>query len=324
MLRKTLSACPTGAGSNHPWGDGRPLHSYAAYCRRTFGGKVRKIAIDAGFSCPNRDGTIGREGCTFCDNRAFTPSYCSPRLSITEQIDRGIAFNTVRGRDEGVRLAYFQAFSNTHAPVEHLRACYGEALAHPRIAGLVVGTRPDCVDGEKLDLLASLAREQYVSVEYGIESTFDRTLRRIRRGHDFATACRAVEQSAARGLHVGVHFILGLPGESDGMLLEQVARINELPLNAVKFHQLQLIAGTGMAAEYDAAPFRLRTLDEYLDLMVEILCRLRPDIVVERIVSEVPARYHHLTPWRLTRGTDLWTMLEKRMGDHFQGEYSCF
>ena len=311
----------------HPWGDDRPIYSYAAYCRERFGEKVRKIAIDAGFSCPNRDGTIGSEGCAFCDNRAFTPSYCSPRKSITEQIDEGIRFNTVRGKDEGIRLAYFQSYSNTYGPIDRLRACYTEALAHPRISGLIVGTRPDCVDERKLDLLASLAESHYLSVEYGIESTFDETLRAVRRGHDFETARRAVEQSAARGLHVGAHFILGLPGEDDRMLIEQTDRINALPIASVKFHQLQLIEGTALARDYDVCPerFTLRSVDEYLDLVVEILRRLRPDIVVERIVSEVPARYHHLTPWERTRGTTLWALLEKRMigRNVFQGEKNC-
>ena len=154
----------------YSWGDGRPWHSYAAYCRRHFGGRVRKIAVDAGLSCPNRDGTIGSEGCTFCDNRAFTPSYCSPRKSLTRQIDEGIAFHAARGRDEGLCLVYFQPFSNTHAPVARLRELYAEALAHPRISGLVIGTRPDCVDDEKLDLLAELARKRYVAVEYGVHA----------------------------------------------------------------------------------------------------------------------------------------------------------
>lgn len=228
----------------YSWGDGRPWHSYAAYCRRHFGGRVRKIAVDAGLSCPNRDGTIGSEGCTFCDNRAFTPSYCSPRKSLTRQIDEGIAFHAARGRDEGLCLVYFQPFSNTHAPVARLRELYAEALAHPRISGLVIGTRPDCVDDEKLDLLAELARKRYVAVEYGVESTCDETLRAVRRGHDFAAARQAIAASAARGLHVGAHFILGLPGEDDEMLLRQVERINALPLETVKFHQLQLVRGT--------------------------------------------------------------------------------
>lgn len=308
----------------YSWGDGRPWHSYAAYCRRHFGGRVRKIAVDAGLSCPNRDGTIGSEGCTFCDNRAFTPSYCSPRKSLARQIDEGIAFHAARGRDEGLCLAYFQPFSNTHAPVTRLRELYAEALDHPRISGLVIGTRPDCVDDEKLDLLAELARKHYVAVEYGVESTCDETLRAVRRGHDFAAARQAIAASAARGLHVGAHFILGLPGEDDEMLLRQVERINALPLETVKFHQLQLVRGTALAAQYDAEPgrFRLRTSEEYLSLVVEVLRRLCPDMAVERIASEVPMGFHHLTQWHLTRVSTLWSLLEKRLTarNAYQGE----
>lgn len=210
-IRRT-GACSVPNGNPGLFLGRRPtLHSYAAYCRRHFGGRVRKIAVDAGLSCPNRDGTIGSEGCTFCDNRAFTPSYCSPRKSLARQIDEGIAFHAARGRDEGLCLAYFQPFSNTHAPVTRLRELYAEALDHPRISGLVIGTRPDCVDDEKLDLLAELARKHYVAVEYGVESTCDETLRAVRRGHDFAAARQAIAASAARGLHVGAHFILGCP-----------------------------------------------------------------------------------------------------------------
>lgn len=308
----------------YAWGDERPWYGYAAYCRRHFGGRVRKIAIDAGMSCPNRDGTIGWEGCTFCDNSAFTPSYCSAQKSISRQIDEGIAFHTARGRDTGICLAYFQPFSNTHAPRERLETLYTEALAHPRIGGLVIGTRPDCVDAAKLDLLASLAQERYIAVEYGIESTFDQTLTAIRRGHDFAAAEWAVRQSAVRGLHVGAHFILGLPGENDGMLLDQVERINALPLDTIKFHQLQIIRGTALAAEYDARPERFprRTAEEYLALVAEILRRLRPDLAVERIVSEVPAQYHHLPQRQLVRASALRATLEKRMTEQniFQGE----
>lgn len=198
----------------YSWGDGRPWHSYAAYCRRHFGGRVRKIAVDAGLSCPNRDGTIGSEGCTFCDNRAFTPSYCSPRKSLARQIDEGIAFHAARGRDEGLCLVYFQPFSNTHAPVARLRELYAEALAHPRISGLVIGTRPDCVDDEKLDLLAELARKRYVAVEYGVESTCDETLRAVRRGHDFAAARQAIAASAARGCTSGPISFWGCPAKT--------------------------------------------------------------------------------------------------------------
>ena len=308
----------------YAWGDDRRYNSYATYFRRLMGGRVQKVAINAGFTCPNRDGRLAVGGCTFCNNAAFTPSYCQPQKSITQQIDEGIEFHRRRYRNAERFLAYFQSFSTTYAPLDRLREVYGEALLHPQVAGIVVGTRPDCVDEQKLDYFASLARTHYVAIEYGIESTFDATLRAINRGHDFATAERAVRWSAECGLHTGAHFILGLPGESDAMLLEQVGRINALPLTTVKFHQLQIFADTTMAAEYDSHPERFRawSVEEYIDLFVEILRRLRPDLVVERFASEAPPRYHHACNWGLVRNQTLWTMLEKRLceTDTYQGE----
>ena len=308
----------------YPWGDTRPFNSYAGYFRRTFGGRVQKVAVNAGFTCPNRDGTVGTGGCTFCNNGAFTPSYCQPAKSVTQQIDEGIEFHRRRYRTAERYLAYFQSYSNTYAPVERLRELYDEALSHPLVTGVVVGTRPDCVDEEKLDLFASLARDKYVAIEYGIESTDDATLRAVNRGHDFATARRAVEMTAQRGLHVGAHFILGLPGQSDADLVAQTDVINSLPLTTIKFHQLQVFAGTAMAAEYDADPSRFRfwEVDEYIDLFIEILRRLRPDIVVERFASEAPPRYHYGRNWGLIRNETLLARLEKILLETgaYQGE----
>ena len=309
----------------YPWGDERRFNSYAGYFRRLFGGRVQKLSVDAGFSCPNRDGTIGKGGCTFCDNGAFTPSYCMPSKSIRQQIDEGIEFHRNRYRTARRYLVYFQSFSNTYAPLERLKELYGEALAHPDVAGIVVGTRPDCVDEAKLDWFAELARYRYVALEYGIESTYDASLRAVNRGHDFDCARRAVEMTAGRGLPVGAHFILGLPGETDEMLLAQTERINALPLTTVKFHQLQVFRSTPMAAEYDADPgrFRFWEADEYIDLFVEILRRLRPDLVVERFASEAPPRYHYGRNWGLIRNEQLLARLEKRLEERnaYQGEF---
>ncbi len=309
----------------YPWGDERRFHSYAAYFRRRFGGRVQKLSVDAGFDCPNRDGTAGRGGCTFCDNGAFTPSYRMPTKSVAQQIEEGIAFHRRRYRTSSRYLVYFQSYSNTYAPLERLQLLYGEALAHPDVAGIVVGTRPDCVDERKLDWLAELARDRYVAVEYGIESTSDATLRAVNRGHDYACAVRAVEMTAARGIPVGGHFILGLPGETERMLLDRTAQINALPLTTVKFHQLQVFRGTAMAAEYDADPARFPfwEVDAYIDLAVEILRRLRPTLVVERFASEAPPRYHYGPDWGLLRNERLWAMLDERLAarDTYQGEF---
>ena len=242
----------------YSWGNERRFNSYSGYFKQMFGGRIQKLAINAGFTCPNRDGTVGVGGCSFCNNSAFTPSYCTPSKSVTQQIEEGIEFHTNRYRKAGRYLVYFQSFSNTYAPLEDLRKLYDEALSHPLVDGVVVGTRPDCVDEAKLDYFAELAKTKYVALEYGVESTYDATLRDINRGHDFATARWAIEQSAKRGIHVGAHFVLGLPGESDQMLMDQIDVINSLPLTTIKFHQLQVFKDTLMAAEYDATPEKFK------------------------------------------------------------------
>ncbi|MBR1644197.1 MAG: TIGR01212 family radical SAM protein [Bacteroidales bacterium] len=287
-----------------PWGDRRRFFSYAAYFRRQFGGRVQKLSVDAGFTCPNRDGTLGTTGCTFCNSEAFSPSYCREVGSITRQIDEGIAFHRHRYRKSVRYVVYFQAYSNTYAPLADLRRRYEEALAHPSVSGLVVGTRPDCVDEAKLDYLASLRRRGYVGVEYGIESCFDRTLATVGRGHDFACTCRAVRQTAQRGLPVGGHLILGLPGESREQMLAQADLLNALPLTSVKLHQLQILRGSSLERQLGTgslpAPF---ALDDYVALVCDLLERLRPDMVVERFAGEVPPRFQ-ACPERAWRHAD--------------------
>jgi radical SAM protein (TIGR01212 family) len=314
----------------YEWGDDRRFNSYSRHFRELTGGRVQKVAINAGFTCPNRDGTLGTGGCSFCNNAAFTPSSCQPGKRVTRQIDEGIEFHSRRYRRAERYLAYFQSFSNTHAPLSTLRAVYDEALAHPLVAGIVVGTRPDCVDGAKLDYFADLARRHYVAIEYGIESTYDATLQRINRGHDFAAARRAVEMTAERatrvaqldpapgcGLHTGAHFILGLPGETDVMLLAQTATINSLPLTSVKFHQLQIFRDTPLADEYARAPerFTFRGMEEYIDFFIAILRRLRPSLVVERFAGEAPPRHRVGRDWGLVRNEELAARLDRRLAE---------
>ena len=264
-----------------------------------------KLVLDAGFSCPGR--------CSFCDNTAFHPAYSTRSKSITQQLDEGIAFHAARGRTEGPYLAYFQSYSNTYAPLERLKEVYGEALAHPAVSGIVIGTRPDCVDAEKLDYIASLGCAR---MEYGIESCRDETLLRVRRGHDFACSERAVRETAARGIPVCGHFILGLPGETRETLLEDVARINALPLDSVKFHQLQLLKGTPMATEFAERPeeFVRWTLDEYIDLLCDILERLRPDISVGRLAASVPPRFLAAPGWGV-KASAFSALLLRRLAD---------
>ena len=295
--------------------EGKRYNSFVGYFKRKYGERLQKIVLDAGFTCPNRDGKVGRGGCTYCDNAAFHPSYSTAGKSLHQQMDEGIEFHKVRYRTTEHYLAYFQAYSNTYAPLERLKVLYEEALSHPQVVGIVIGTRPDCVDEEKLDYLAELAKDHVVIVEYGIESCYDETLRRINRGHDFETARRAVQMTADRGIDVGVHFILGLPGETRQMMLDGCRLINSLPIRSVKFHQLQIVKGTRMEQEYAERPedFERFSLDEYLDFFTDMLERLRPDIHIERFVGEVPPRFVNETPWGLIRNVELLRLLDKRL-----------
>ena len=310
--------------------NGKRYNSFVGYFRRVYGERLQKIVLDAGFTCPNRDGTAGTGGCTYCDNAAFHPAYSSPGKSLTAQIDEGIEFHKVRYRNAGHYLAYFQSFSNTYAPTDRLRKLYTEALSHPDVAGIVIGTRPDCIDDGKLDMLEALkdgklipdwhrtvgGREltaPIVIVEYGIESCYDKTLLRINRGHDFACARKAVEATAARGIDTGAHFILGLPGETVEMLLAEAETINSLPLRSVKFHQLQIVKGTAMEKEYAVhrEDFIRFSLEGYMDFIIDMLERLRPDLYIERIAGEVPPRFVNETPWGLIRNFELLRMLDR-------------
>lgn len=324
---------------------GRRYNSFAEHYRLKYGERLQKLVVDAGFTCPNRDGKAGYGGCTFCDNAAFHPGYSTPSVPVMRQLEEGIAFHRVRYRNAGHYLAYFQSFSNTYAPVSVLRERYFEALAHPYVAGIVIGTRPDCIDEEKLDFLASIAsgealagwkrtlagmepRAPVVVVEYGIESCCDRTLRRINRGHDFACAAEAVRMTAARGIDTGAHFILGLPGETRQMMLDQCRIINDLPLVSVKFHQLQFVRGTRIEEEHDAVPedFLDLGLDEYIDFAIDIIERLRPSLYIERISGEVPPRFVRTPRWGLVRSFEVLRMLEARMNerDAWQGRLLSF
>lgn len=308
--------------------DGKRYSSFVGYFKRKYGERLQKIVLDAGFTCPNRDGKVGRGGCTYCDNAAFHPSYSTSGKSLHQQLDEGIEFHKVRYRTTEHYLAYFQSFSNTYAPLERLKALYEEALSHPDVVGIVIGTRPDCVDEAKLDYLASLATSGFpggqqskpfdnpiVIVEYGIESCYDTVLERINRGHDFQTARRAVHMTAERGIDVGAHFILGLPGETRQMMLDACSLINELPLRSVKFHQLQIVKNTRMERDYadNPADFERFSLDEYLDFFVDMLERLRPDLYIERFAGEVPPRFVNETPWGLIRNVELLRLLDKKL-----------
>lgn len=294
-------------------------YTYAEYCRNTFGGRVLKLAVDAGFSCPNRDTVTRRGGCTFCNNAAFHPLYGSHSASISQQLDEALAFHRRRRSvKNAVCLAYYQTFSNTYGTLAKLKAICEEALRHPLVKGIIIATRPDCVDAEKLDYLASLPC--YVAVEYGIESCYDETLLRVNRGHGFADTCKALQATAERDIPCGGHLMFGLPGESYDMMLKEAGMINNLPLQMLKFHQLQILKGSalgelwtslsseGQTAEQEQACFGLPfAVKDYVALVCDFLERLRPDIAIGRLASEVPPRYQAapVRCWKKSDGSAL-------------------
>lgn len=297
-------------------------NDYGAWMRRQFPFRVQKISIDAGFSCPNRDGHISHGGCTFCDNRTFNPSYCQPSKSITEQITEGKEFFRHKYPDMKY-LAYFQAFSNTYATLDTLQRRYEEALSAEDVVGIVIGTRPDCVSDEILNYLESLNQQTFMIVEYGIESVSDDTLRRVNRGHNFECSRRAIIETHNRGILTGAHIILGLPGESAEDDVRQANIISALPIDILKLHQLQIIRGTQLAAEYEHQPFNLYTADEYIDLCRRYIERLRPDMVLERFVSQSPKELLVAPKWGLKNYefANRFVNYMKRM-DSWQGKYA--
>ncbi len=273
----------------YPWGHARRFNDFSTHFKNKMGGRVQKISVDAGFSCPNRDGLIARGGCSYCNNDTFNPDYCSPHLTITEQLENGQRFFSVKY--PGMKyLAYFQAFSNTYAPISVLKVRYEEALAVPGVVGLVIGTRPDCVTEEILDYLAFLSKKVYVMVEYGAESHLNKTLQRINRGHTFEQTVAALDATASREIHSCVHTILGLPGEMHADFVDQARVISQLPVENLKLHQLQIHRNTRLASEYEANPtsFQLHTAIEYAELIIEYLELLNPRIIVERFIGQSP------------------------------------
>ena len=308
-----------------PWGHERRFNAYPEYFRKLFGSRVQKVSIDAGFTCPNRDGSKGAGGCTYCNNKAFNPSYCVPEKPVSQQLAEGIEFLKHRYRRTDSYLAYFQAFSNTYAPLEILRKLYEEALAYPGITGLIIGTRPDCIDREKLDYLKDLSGRFYVAIEYGIESCYDKTLARINRGHTFRAAENAVRMTAVMGINTGAHFIFGLPGETREEMIAEAAIISKLPLTTVKFHQLQIIKGTKMEEEFlcNPADFQLFSWDEYLEFIISFLEKLNPEIVIERFTGEAPPRFLAGERWGKKRTDQIVSLIENRLAElgTWQGRY---
>lgn len=298
----------------------KPYNDYGSWIRARFPFRVQKISVDAGFSCPNRDGRISYGGCTFCDNRTFCPSYCRKEKSVREQLKDGKVFFGRKYPDMKY-LAYFQSFTNTYGSLDNLRRVYEEALGEEDVVGLVIGTRPDAVNDALLDYLERLASQTFLIVEYGIESANDDTLRRINRGHTFECSRVAIEKTHGRGILTGGHVIIGLPGEDEKETIRQAPIISSLNLDILKIHQMQIIKGTVLAMEYEREPFHLYTPDEYISVVASYVERLRADIVLERFVSQSPS-YMLLAPhWGLKNHefTDKLVNHMKKVGA-FQGK----
>jgi len=298
-----------------PWGTSRRYNSYGDFLRKTFRGRVQKISIDAGFTCPNRDGTKGTGGCIFCDNRAFSPPYCNPYKGITGQLREGIAFFNKRYNRTKGYLAYFQSFSSTYADLGKLQNICHEALAFPGVKGIIVGTRPDCIDMKKIEFLSRLREKHFIAIEYGIESCYDHTLKRINRGHTFSDSVKAVNMTSQANIHTTAHLIFGLPGETPEDMLKEAEIISELPLNSIKFHQLQILKGTIAERQFFKNPgeFKIFTVGEYIDFIVAFLEHLNPRIAIERFIGEVPVEMLAVSPWSNTPSEFINSGIEKRM-----------
>ena len=287
--------------------------NYNQVLKTEFAERVQKISINAGFTCPNRDGSKGNGGCTYCNNQTFSPEYCKPDKTVSEQVKEGIDFFHHKYKAQHY-LAYFQSYTNTYDSLDKLKIIYEEALSYPAVIGLVVGTRPDCVNAVLLDYFAQLAKKYYVMIEYGIESTNDETLKFINRGHDFACAENAIRETAKRGIRTGAHIILGLPGESRETILSHADKLSELPIDTLKIHQLQLVRGTKMAQQYAEHPewFNLYSADEYIDLVIDFLEKLNPNIAVERFVSQSPKELLLAPEWGL-KNFEFTAKIEKKL-----------
>ena len=274
--------------------------NYSSYLKTVFGEQVQKISINAGFTCPNRDGSLGTGGCTYCNNQTFNPGYCTPSKSITQQIEEGVDFFRKKYPNQRY-LAYFQAYTNTYGEINSLKQKYEEALSLPLIAGLIIGTRPDCVNEELLDYFAALSQRFYIMIEYGVESTSDKTLTRINRGHNYESSVQAITATAQKGIATGAHLILGLPQEDRETILSHARNISRLPLTTVKLHQLQLIKGTKMAQDFTEHPewFHIYSVDEYIDLVIDFMELLNLDFVIERFVSQSPKELLIAPDWGL-------------------------
>jgi uncharacterized protein len=298
-------------------------HDYSSFIKKKFGERVQKISLNIGFTCPNRDGTKGVGGCTYCNNNTFSPYYCKPKKSITEQLDEGIRFFSSKYKTQ-MYLAYFQSYTNTYADVSLVKELYKEAINHPKIIGLVIGTRPDCVNEEIIDFLSEIAQQYFVSLEFGVESTMNKTLEAINRCHTYEETKVAYELAKNKGLHLGAHLIIGLPGETNEEMLNHAVEISKLPIHSLKIHQLQIVKHTVMALQFQKEPnlFQLFNVEEYIDFITKFITLLRPNIIIERFISESPSHLLIAPNWGL-KNFEMVSKIDKRLmeKDLWQGKH---
>jgi hypothetical protein len=294
----------------------KSYNDYSSFIKQKFNKRVQKISLDTGFTCPNRDGTKGVGGCTYCNNNTFNPYYCKPSKSITQQLDEGIGFFSKKYQT-GQYLAYFQAYTNTYADIELVKELYLEAINHPKIIGLVIGTRPDCINEELINFLADLAKTRYIALEFGVESTLNRTLDLINRCHTFEETKVAYELAKNKNLHLGAHLIIGLPGETREEMLNHAVEISKLPINTLKIHQLQIVKHTMMAKQFQETPemFSLFNSNDYIDFICDFVALLRPDIIIERFISESPPHLLIAPKWNGLKNFEIVAKIEKRMAE---------
>jgi len=287
--------------------------------KKLFGSTVYKVNVDAGFTCPNRDGTVGTSGCIYCNNDSFRPNSCRPTLTVREQISNGILYIKKRYKAEKF-LVYFQPYTNTYAPVNQLELLYKEALSEPSVVGLAIGTRPDTVDEEKIKLLESLAENHFILIEYGMQSMFDRTLEFINRGHDYNTFLKALDLTKNKHISIGVHIIVGFPTETKEEMLSMADEISHLPIEFLKIHQLQVIKDTPLEIIYKEKPFHVFSYEEYLEFVTDFLERLSSQIVLERLFATAPDSILIAPQWGKSR-QEILRDIEKKLEhkDTYQG-----
>lgn len=293
---------------------GKRYNDYSSFIKLHFGERVQKISLDIGFSCPNRDGSKGFGGCTYCNNNTFNPDYCEPNKSVKEQLELGVEFFSRKGKNNKY-LAYFQAYTNTYSDFDSLKKMYDEALSVPKVVGLVIGTRPDCISEEIIDYLDELSKKHFISLEFGVESTNEKTLLDVNRCHTFEETKATYELCRNKGFHLGAHIILGLPGETKDDLLQHAFELSKLPISTLKLHHLQIVKNSVMAVQYNRNPekFDLFTSENYINFISEFITHIRPDIIIERFISEAPKDLLIAPKWGGLKNFEIVDKIDKKL-----------